>query len=157
MISEKTIRLFMESVFLNPQKILGGLEGERKLEDVHLIFIKLLSGDPIKGRGTKLDPVFLKIGFTNVPEEITNLKEEDLNFLIKNLKQFDTTIGSWTLVHDMPATKDYPQWRLSSEICPRSAQSANIELTEEDKPRKILCVDFEGVGIFMGKPEQEEK
>jgi len=156
MIYDNMISDFMNCVFLDPQKKLGGLDGERKLDDVHLIFVKLLSGTPIKGRGTKLDPLFLKIGFTDINHELATLSTEELQGITTHLKPFDGIIGSWTLVHDMPATEVCPQWRLSAEINPRNIQSVSIEETEEEKPRKILCVDFEGVGIFMGKPKNKE-
>ena len=157
MIFDNMISDFMNCVFLNPQKKLGGLDGERKLDDVHLIFIKLLSGTPIKGRGTKLDPILLKIGFTDINHELEQLTTEELQGITTELKPFDGIIGSWTLVHDMPATEELPQWRLSAEIHPMNVQSVAMETTEEEKERKILCLDFEGVGIFMGKPKNSKK
>jgi hypothetical protein len=152
MINNKIVSKFIDAVFLNPQKSLGGLDGDRKLDNVHLIFVKLLSGSPIKGRGTKLDPLMLKIGFTGIEEDMSKLLPEDLSSINDHLKQFNDIIGSWTLVHDFPATKDAPKWRLSAEICPTNVRELKIEDTEEEDSRKILCVDFEGVGIFMGKP-----
>ena len=159
MISENLIRKFMDAVFINPQRILGGLtgDGERKLDDVHLVFVKLLSGTPLKGRGAKLDPIILKIGFTGIDDELGNVPEDILQKIITELKMFDAIIGSWTLVHDIPATEEIPQWRMSAEICSRSVREAIIETTEEDNSRKILCVDFEGVGIFMGKSNCKNK
>ena len=156
MINDNMIFDFMNSVFINPQRSLGGLEGERKLDDVHLIFLKLLSGTPLKGRGTKLDPLLLKIGFTGITEELEGLTEEELQEIVTHLKTFDGVIGSWTLVHDLPSNEVCPQWRLSAEIHPMNVQSVKIETTEEDESRKILCVDFEGVGIFMGKPKSKK-
>ena len=124
--SEEIIRKFMNAVFLEPQKILGGITGDadRKLDDVHLVFVKLLSGSPMKGRGTKLDPLLLKIGFTGIDESLAELGKDDLQKIITELKIFDQVIGSWTLVHDMPATEEVPQWRLSAEICPIAVREA---------------------------------
>ena len=156
MINDNMIFDFMNSVFINPQRSLGGLDGERKLDDVHLIFLKLLSGTPLKGRGTKLDPLLLKIGFTNITEELMGLTEEELQEIVTHLKTFDGVIGSWTLVHDLQSNETCPQWRLYAEIHPMNVQSVRIETTEEDESRKILCVDFEGVGIFMGKPKSKK-
>lgn len=156
MINDNMIFDFMNSVFINPQRSLGGLDGERKLDDVHLIFLKLLSGTPLKGRGTKLDPLLLKIGFTDITEELAELTEEELQEIVTHLKTFDGVIGSWTLIHDLPSNEVCPQWRLSAEIHPMNIQSVKIETTEESESRKILCVDFEGVGIFMGKPKTKK-
>ena len=159
MISDNTIRKIMNTLFLTPQKVLGGEDGDRKLESVHLVSIKLLSGTPTKGRGCKIDPVLIKIGFSDVNEEedIYNLEEEEIQKIIENLKKFDNVIGSWTLIHDIPATEQRPQWRLSSEVAPIFLQNGKIEKTEEKNSRKIFCIDIEGVGIFIGKPQKEEK
>lgn len=156
MINDNIIFNFMNSVFINPQRSLGGLDGERKLDDVHLIFVKLLSGTPLKGRGTKLDPLLLKIGFTDITKELIELTEEELQEIVTHLKTFDGVIGSWTLVHDLQSNEVCPQWRLSAEIHPMNIKSVKIETTEEDESRKILCIDFEGVGIFMGKPKTKK-
>lgn len=159
MISDNTIRKMMNTIFLTPQKILGGEEGDRKLNSVHLVSIKLLSGTPTRGRGCRIDPVLIKIGFSDIDEDedICNLKEEEILKIIENFKRFDNVIGSWTLIHDIPATEQRPQWRLSAEISPILLQSGKIEKTEEKNSRKILCIDIEGVGIFIGKPKKEEK
>ena len=159
MISDKTIQKIMNLFFLEPQKILGGERGERKLDTVHLVSIKLLSGTPIKGRGCKLDPILIKIGFSGIDEEedICELTEEQIFTILNNLKKFDSAIGSWTLIHDIPATKTRAQWRISSEISPIFLQNGKIEETEEENSRKIFCIDIEGVGIFIGKPQKEEK
>jgi len=131
MIYDNMISNFMNCVFINPQKKLGGLDGERKLDDVHLIFIKILSGTPLKGRGTKLDSLLLKIGFTDINHELEELTTEELQEISTHLKPFDGVIGSWTLVHDMPATEEYPQWRLSAEINAMNVQYVALEMTEE--------------------------
>jgi len=159
MISDKTIRKIMNLLFLDPQKILGGEEGERKLDNVHLVSIKLLSGTPTKGRGCKLDPILIKIGFSGIDddEDICDLTEEECSAIISNLKRFDEVIGSWTLVHDVPATTTIPQWRMSAEVSPIFLRNGKIQETEEKNSRKVFCVDLEGVGIFIGKVITEEK
>ena len=157
MITPDQIENVMNVVYITPQKILGGLNGERKLNDVHLVFVKLLSGTPLIGRGTKLDPLMMKIGFTDIDKEIENLSNEELMSVLHELKLFEQVIGSWTLVHDMPSTEETPQWRLSAEIHPENAQNVSLETTQEENSRRILCVDFEGVGIFMGKPKDKIK
>ena len=159
MISDNTIRKIMNTLFLTPQKVLGGEDGDRKLESVHLVSIKLLSGTPTKGRGCKIDPVLIKIGFSDITDEedICDLDEEEVRKIINNFKRFDGVIGAWTLIHDIPATEQRPQWRLSAEISPIFLQNGKIEKTEEKKSRKILCIDVEGVGIFIGKPKKEDK
>jgi len=155
MIDDNTILSFIDSIFINPQKLLGGLDGERKLDDVHLIFVKLLSGVPLKGRGTKLDPLLLKIGFTDITEELGDLTTEELQEITAHLRKFDEVIGSWTLVHDLQSNENCPQWRMSAEIHPMNIQSVSIEKTQEKDSRKILCIDVEGVGVFMGKPKKK--
>jgi hypothetical protein len=159
MISDKTIKKIMDLLFLSPQRILGGEEGDRKLDTVHLVSIKLLSGTPVKGRGCKIDPILIKIGFSGIDEEndICEMKEDQIRKVLDNLKRFDEAIGSWTLVHDIPATKERPQWRMSAEVSPKFIRNGKIEETEEENSRKVFCFDLEGVGIFFGKPAKEEK
>lgn len=149
----------MNLIFLDPQKILGEQEDDRKLDSVHLVSIKLLSGTPLQGRGCKLDPILIKIGFSGIDddEDICNLNEEQSQIIIDNLKKFDDAIGSWTLVHDLPATKRRPQWRMSAEVSPLAIRSGKIEETEEKNSRKVFCIDLEGVGIFIGKPLDDKK
>jgi hypothetical protein len=155
-ISENTVKKIMNLLFLNPQEILGGKKEKRKLDFVHLVSIKMLSGTPIKGRGCKIDPILIKIGFSGIDEEtdLCNLNEEEIRAIIESLKGYENIIGSWTLVHDIPATKQRPQWRLSAEFSPLFLRSGKIENTEEENPKKVFCVDIEGVGIFIGDPEE---
>ena len=106
-----------------------------------------------------MDPILIKIGFSGIDDEedINDLSEEQCQLIIKNLKRFDSAIGSWTLIHDIPATEQRPQWRMSAEVSPIFLQNAKIEETEEKNSRKVFCIDLEGVGIFIGKPQKEEK
>jgi len=158
MISDDTIKQFLRVAYLNPQETLGGLKGkDRQMNNVHLISIRLLSGTPIKGRGCKLDPILLKIGFTGIDDsDLLELTKEDINNILRGLKRFEDAIGSWTIVHDLPANKTRAQWRLSADISPVNTLQACIETTAEVPSRKILCLDCEGVGIFIGKPKDEK-
>ena len=159
MISDKTVKDFIKTVYLTPQDILGGLKGEdRKMDNVHLVSIRLLSGTPIKGRGCKLDPILLRIGFTDLNgTDIANLSGDEINHLLRELKRFEDAIGAWTIVHDLPANETRAQWRLSADISPMNVLNASIETTAEVPSRKILCIDCEGVGIFIGKPKDKNK
>lgn len=154
-ISQETIRKLIDIIFLHPQRILGGEEEGRKLDNVHLVFIKLLSGTPMRGRGCVIDPLLIKLGFSEIDEEddICNLTEKDLNQILEVLKRQDENIGTWNIIHDIPASDTIPQWRLSAEISPLRIQSGKIEKTNEENSRKILCLNIEGVGIFMGNPK----
>ena len=105
-----------------------------------------------------MDPILLKIGFSGIDgDDICDLTQEQSKAVVDTLKRFDVAIGSWTLVHDIPANENRPQWRLSAEVCPLHIQNAKIEETEEENSRKVLCIDLEGVGIFIGKPKKEEE
>jgi len=157
MISEKTIKKLIKTIFLDPQKVLGGLEKNRKLEDVHLISVRLLSGSPLKGRGCKLDPILIKMGFTDFDKELEDLKhlnDEDMSKIMSSIKRFDDAIGAWTIVHDLASTEILPLWRISSEISPINCLNMKIEKTAETNSRYILCIECEGVGIFMGQPKK---
>jgi hypothetical protein len=156
MISDKTINNLIKTIFVEPQEILGGIQKDRRLDDVHLISVRLLSGSPTKGRGCKLDPVLIKIGFTAFEDEILDISNEDLSKIMSSLKRFDNAIGAWTIVHDIPSDCRKPLWRLSSEISPINCLNISIEQTAEEQPRYILCVDCEGVGIFMGNPKKKD-
>jgi hypothetical protein len=157
MISDKTIKQIMDAIFLEPQEILGAQKNkDRKMEKVHLISIRLLSATPLKGRGCKIDPVILKIGFTDFNKEIEKLTNEDLNQILGSLKTFDDNIGTWTIIHDIASTEEHPQWRLSSDISPINCLNISLEKTAELPSRSILCIDCEGVGIFMGKPNDKK-
>jgi hypothetical protein len=156
MISDKTIKSLIDTLFLNPQKILGGSQEERKLDDIHLVSVRLLSGSPLKGRGCKLDPILLKLGFTDFNEDLTDINQEDLSKIMSSIKRFDNAIGDWTIVHDIASNEEKPLWRISSQISPINCLNVSIETTAEETPRYILCIDCEGVGIFMGQPKKKE-
>lgn len=158
MISDITVRKILNLIFLEPQRVLGGTTEERKLDNVHLVSIKLLSGTPINGRGCKMDPILIKIGFSGIDDEtdICNLTEEQIQIILESLKMFDELVGSWTLLHDIPVTEKTPQWRMASEVSPISIRTGKIEKTNDKNSRKILCIELEGVGIFMGKPKNSK-
>ena len=155
MITDKTIHNFIDTLFIDPQEILGGSRKEKRLDNVHLISVRLLSGSPLKGRGCKLDPVLIKLGFTEFDEDLKDLNNEDLSKILSSIKRFDVAIGSWTIVHDIASNEKRPLWRLSSEISPINCLNVSIERTAEETSRYILCIDCEGVGIFMGSPKKK--
>jgi hypothetical protein len=161
MITKENISKIMNLLFLSPQEILGGSKEKRKLDFVHLISIKLLSGTPLKGRGCKIDPILIKIGFSGIDDDdICNLSEEEFEKILQNFKKFNNAIGAWTLVHDIPATEKRPQWRIAAEVSPQFLREAKIEKIEEienKKIKKIFCINLEGVGIFIGKPIKNSK
>jgi len=156
MISDKTIKNFIDTLFLNPQKILGGSKEDRKLDNIHLVSVRLLSGSPLKGRGCKLDPILIKLGFSDFDDEILDIEPHDLSKIMSSIKRFDEAIGDWTIVHDIAPTEEKPLWRISSEISPINCLNVSIEKTAEDPIRYILCIDCEGVGIFMGQPKKKK-
>ena len=149
MISDKVIKKIVQTLFIDPQEILGSARDSRKLDEVHLISIRLLSSAPMNGRGCKLDPLLLKIGFTGIDKDIEELTDEDLEKIIASLKRFDTALGTWTIIHDIAPTEEHPQWRLCADISPINCLGINIEKTAELPARPILCINCEGVGIFM--------
>lgn len=153
--NRKIVSKLINHLFINPQETLGCLKNkDRKLDNVHLISIKLLSGTPIKGRGSKIDPLLIKLGFVGLESEIEDLDNENLNKIISNIKRFDEFIGTWTIIHDLPATKERGLWRICADISPINCLNASIEKTFEESPQKILCIDCEGSGIFMGNPKK---
>lgn len=157
MISDNIVKKLIQTLYIEPQEILGAARDSRKLEEVHLISIRLLSSAPLKGRGCKIDPVLLKIGFTGIEKELEELTEEDLIQVSDVLKRFDTAIGTWTIIHDIAAGEEHPQWRLCADISPVNCLEISIEKTAEIPSRPILCINCEGVGIFMGQPKHKDK
>ncbi|TRZ48377.1 MAG: hypothetical protein D4S01_10380, partial [Dehalococcoidia bacterium] len=143
MITDKTIHNLIKSIFIDPQEILGGVQKDRKLDDVHLISVRLLSGYPLKGRGCRLDPILLKLGFTNFDKDLKDLNDEDLSKILSSLKRFDGAIGAWTIVHDIASNEQRPLWRISAEISPINCLNVSIERTAEKTSRYILCIDCE--------------
>jgi len=158
MISDKTVKQLIQKIFIDPQEILGALKNkDRKMDDVHLVSIRLLSATPLKGRGCKLDPVLMKIGFTGLNKDLQEVSNKELKKIQESLKKFDDNIGTWTIIHDIAATEETPQWRLSADISPINCLDISMEQTAEVPGRPILCIDCEGVGIFMGLPKEKEK
>jgi len=157
MISDKTVKQLIQALFIEPQEILGALRDDRKLDEVHLISVRLLSSAPLKGRGCKLDPILMKIGFTGLDKELLELTNEDLIKIMNVVKRFDVSIGTWTIIHDIAPTTKVPQWRLCADISPINCLEVSIEKTAEIPSRQILCINCEGVGIFMGQPKHEDE
>ena len=157
MISDKIVKQLIRAIFIEPQEILGATRDSRKLEEVHLISIRFLSSSPLRGRGCKLDPILMKIGFTGLDKELLELTDEDLIKIMDVVKRFDVAIGTWTIIHDIAPTNKIPQWRLCADISPINCLEISIEKTAEIPSRPNLCINCEGVGIFMGQPKEEDK
>ena len=145
------IKNIVDVLFFKPQSILGEKKPQ-EVEDFHLIGVKLLSSTQNKKIGAKLNPILIKVGFTNVPQCILDLNINELSQIIFNLREFDTLIGDWTIVHDIPIMKTSDKkgiWRVSAQISPINCLQVSLEKTLEIPSRDVLVIDCEGVGMFM--------